>query len=294
MKILVTGATGFVGRALCRAIVARGDRLVAVSRDVNRARRDVEGADAIVTTVDAAALEGVDAIVNLAGEPVSGRWTATKKASIRASRVDRTKAIVDAMRSRATRPHVLVSASAIGFYGDRGDEVLRESSAPGSDYLAEVCVAWEAAANAASSLDVRVVTPRIGLVMGDGGALAAMRPMFAMGLGGPLGSGRQWWPWIHLDDLVRMILFAIDRDVRGPINACAPSPVRQAEHARALARAMRRPAFLPAPAFALRAATGEFSTELLASRRVVPDRATELGFAWKHADLDEALTSIIR
>jgi uncharacterized protein (TIGR01777 family) len=292
--ILVTGATGFVGRALCTAIAARGDRVVVVSRDVQRARSEIAYADAFVTAVDVTALAGVDAIVNLAGEPVSGRWTSAKKASIRASRVERTRAIVEAIRGCATRPRVLVSASAIGFYGDRGDEVLRETSAPGDDFLAEVCVAWEAAANGARELGVRVVTARIGLVMGDGGALAAMRPMFALGMGGALGSGRQWWPWIHLDDLVAMLLFAIDRDVEGALDATAPEPVRQIDHARALARAMHRPAFVPAPAFALRALVGEFSSELLASRRVVPARATELGFVFAHADLGEALASIVR
>ncbi len=293
--ILITGATGFVGRALGDALTARGDRIVVVSRDPSRARRELPKAQRVVSSVDASALEGVDGIVNLAGEPVAGRWNAAKKRAIETSRVEATRAIVKAIQQAPenARPRVLVSASAIGYYGDRGDEVLEETSRAGSDFLSEVCVKWEAAAHEAEASGVRVVTTRLGLVMGDGGALAAMKPLFALGFGGPLGNGQQWWAWIHLDDVVGILLLALDRgDVSGALNTTAPNPVRQADHARALGHAMHRPSFMPAPAFAIRAATGDFSVELLASRRVVPARPLALGYAFRWPDVGPALDSV--
>ncbi len=293
--VLVTGATGFVGSALVGALAARGDRVVVYSRSPERAKQALPAASAFVRTIDPRALEGVGAIVNLAGEPVSGRWSAKKKAAIEQSRVSGTAAIVAAMGAMPAgeRPRTLVSASAIGFYGDRGDEILDETSGAGGDFLSSVCVKWEAAANAARPLGLRVATTRLGLVMGDGGALAAMRPLFAMGFGGPLGDGQQWWSWIHLEDAVGILSFALDRgDLDGPINATAPEPVRQVDHARALGRAMRRPSFMPAPAFAIRAATGDFAVELLASRRVVPARALATGYAFRYPELGPALASV--
>lgn len=293
--VLISGATGFVGSALVAALAARGDRVVVASRSPERAKQALPSASAFTRTVDASALRGVDAVVNLAGEAVAGRWNAAKKTAIETSRVSATGAIVSAMRAlpEGERPRVLVSASAIGYYGDRGEEILEETSAAGSDFLAGVCVKWEAAANEARALGVRVATMRIGLVMGDGGALAAMRPLFLMGFGGPLGDGKQWWSWIHLADAVGLLLFALDRDdVAGAVNTTAPEPARQVDHARALGRAMRRPSFMPAPAFAIRAATGDFSVELLASRRVVPTRALALGFAFQYPELGPALAAV--
>lgn len=295
--VLLTGGTGFVGQALAKALAARGDRVVVTSRDPDRARRTVPEASTVVARADAAALRGVSAVVNLAGEPVAGRWSASKKRAIEESRVNGTRAIVRAIAELdpAERPRTLVSASAIGYYGDRGEEILEETSRAGDDFLAGVCLGWEGAALEARTSGVRVVTPRIGLVMGDGGALTAMRPLFAMGFGGPLGSGQQWWAWIHLDDMVGLLLLALDRDdVEGAINATAPEPVRQIDHARALGRAMHRPAFVPAPSFALRTVLGDFSVELLASRRVVPTRALSLGFAFRHPRVDEALADVFR
>ena len=295
--VLLTGGSGFVGQALAKALAARGDRVIVTSRDPDRARRAVPEASTVVARADAAALRGVSAVVNLAGEPVAGRWSASKKQAIEQSRVDGTRAIARAIGELPVtdRPRVLVSASAIGYYGDRGEEILEETSAAGGDLLAGVCLAWEGAANEARESGVRVVTPRIGLVMGDGGALAAMRPLFAMGFGGPLGNGKQWWAWIHLDDVVGLLLLALDReDLEGPLNATAPEPVRQVDHARALGRAMHRPAFVPAPSFALRTVLGDFSVELLASRRVVPSRALSLGFAFRHPRVDEALADVFR
>ncbi len=294
MRVLVTGATGFVGRRVCASLLARGDSFVVVSRDPSRAQGAVPGAREVVAP--GAAVTGADAVVNLAGEPVAGRWTAKKKQAIEASRVEGTARLVESIARvpEEQRPKVLVSASAIGLYGDRGEEILDESSREGDDFLARVCIGWEREAQKARALGVRVVLLRIGLVMGrEGGALEAMQPLFAAGLGGPLGSGQQWWPWIHVDDLVSLVLFAIDReDLDGPLDGTAPTPVRQREHARVLGKVLRRPAFLPAPAFALRTMLGEFSVELLASRRVMPKRALELGYAFAHPELEPALASL--
>jgi uncharacterized protein (TIGR01777 family) len=292
-RVLVTGATGFVGAHLVAALAERGDRVAVLSRDPSRARRALPRASDFVDRASPETLAKLDAVVNLAGEPVAGRWTADKKRAIEASRVEGTKKLVAAMAAMPAgeRPRVLVSASAIGYYGDRGEAILDETSPAGDDFLARVCVGWEEAAGAARALGVRVVTLRIGLVMGrGGGALEAMRPLFAVGLGGPLGSGTQWWPWVHIDDVIGLALFALDgQDLDGPLDVTAPTPVRQREHARALGRAMHRPALLPAPAFALKTILGDFSVELLASRRVIPKRATELGYAFRYTDLDAAL-----
>jgi uncharacterized protein (TIGR01777 family) len=297
-RILITGATGFVGGHLCRSLAARGDAITVVSRDAARARKQVPSAsDAVSAGPDGTiAMGGVDAIVNLAGEPVAGRWTRAKREAIETSRIEGTRRLVRSIAKldAASRPKVLVSASAIGLYGDRGEETLDESSPAGSDFLAKVCLGWEREAAAARELGVRVVPIRIGLVMGrDGGALQAMQPLFKAGLGGPLGSGQQWWPWIHIDDLIGLLLFALDRDdLDGPINATAPTPVRQREHARVLGAVLHRPAFLPALAFALRTMLGDFSVELLASRRVIPKRARELGYAFVYPELEPALASL--
>ena len=294
-RVLVTGGTGFVGGRLCSALEARGDSVTVASRSDARPRAPAR--TVISPQPDGTwALSGVDAVVHLAGEPVAGRWTTAKRAAIEQSRVAGTRALVSSisMVARGERPPVLVSASAIGFYGDRGEEILDESATPGDDFLARVCVGWEREALEARALGVRVVLLRIGLVMGrGGGALEAMQPLFKAGVGGPLGSGAQWWPWIHIEDVIGLALFALDRgEVEGPLNATAPTPVRQREHAHALGAALHWPAFLPAPAFALKALLGEFSVELLASRRVIPKRATELGYAFLHPTLAPALASL--
>jgi uncharacterized protein (TIGR01777 family) len=211
--------------------------------------------------------------------------------------VDGTRRLIEAIEalSPARRPRVLVSASAIGFYGDRGDEALAEGSSAGSDFLADVCVQWEREAARAESLGVRTVMLRIGIVLSRrGGALEAMLPAFRMGLGGTMGSGSQWWPWIHIEDLVGLARFAVDHeDIRGPLNATAPEPVQQREFAATLARVLARPAFLPAPAFALRAALGAFSQELLASRRVLPERARKGGFSFRFPRLEDSLRDLL-
>lgn len=300
MRVVVTGATGFVGRHLVQALNERNHRVVVLSRNPDRAGRSlpvVAGLHAFDPNREiapAAALEGADAIVHLAGESVSGRWDDEKKAAIRDSRVDGTRNLVEGLRDLDRRPRVLVSASAIGFYGDRGDEELGEDAGPGADFLATVAVEWEAEAARAADFGLRVASLRTGLVLGrDGGALEQMLLPFRLGLGGPMGSGRQWWSWIHLQDLVRMYLAALEGSWTGSYNATAPEPERQGDFARALAGELGRPAFLPAPAFALRLVLGEFATELLSSQRVLPQQALREGFGFRHGRLPAALADLL-
>jgi len=285
----ITGATGLVGQALAKKLTQQGEQIVAFTRDPSRAPSALRP---FARPWPPTSPLGLNAIVNLLGEPVSGRWTTAKKKAIHDSRIEGTKRLVEAIAKEPeeSRPKVLVSASAIGFYGDRGSEELREDSSSGSDFLARVCVDWEHEARAAESLGVRVVNLRIGLVMSpEGGALQSMLPLFKLGLGGAMGGGEQYWPFIHLDDLIAMIDFAIREPITGPLNATAPHPVPQAEFAKTLAHVLHRPAFLPAPAFALRGVLGEFAFELLASRRVLPKKALDLGFTFRFADLEACL-----
>jgi hypothetical protein len=306
MRALITGATGLIGGRLAERLLGDGAEVVVVGRDVARLRERFPGerVSAVAwdgATLPASALEGVDAIFHLAGEPVAaGRWTDARKARIRESRVDSTRSIVEAMR-RAPRgagaeggARVLVCASAIGIYGARGDEKLSETSAcapAGEDFLADVCVAWEAEARAAEALGARVASVRIGIVVArHGGALATMLPLFRAGLGGRLGNGKQWMSWIHVDDVVGVLLHAArEPAVRGPMNAVAPTPVTNAEFTRALGKALHRPALLPAPTFALRAALGEMADVVLASQRVLPEVALRTGYAFRHTTLEGAL-----
>lgn len=292
----ITGASGLVGARVLEALARDGKEPVAFSRSpasmLGRLPRGVS-ARAWPPRPDDVALDG---LVHLVGEPVSGRWTAAKKRAIESSRVDGTRLLVDAIAALPAerRPRTLVSASAMGYYGDRGDEVLGETAGPGTDFLARVCVGWEREAMRAEALGVRVVTLRIGLVMSrGGGALERMLPLFRMGLGGTMGPGTQWWSWIHLDDLVGLARLALERDdVRGPLNATAPEPARQRDFAATLARVLHRPAFLPTPTLALRAALGEFAAELLASRRVVPSAAVSAGYAFQFPELEACLRDV--
>ena len=298
MRVLIAGATGFVGRALVHALMERGDRRVALTRDPERARMALPGLvhghawDPLAGPPSAEAFEGVDAVVNLMGESVVGRWTQRKRSAILESREAATRNLVLGMRDAGVP--VLVSASAVGFYGHRGEEELTEDAPPGDGFLSSVCVRWEAAASEASSSGTRVVLLRTGLVAGRGGGfLTPLSRLTRFGLGGPAGSGRQWWPWVHLDDVVGLILHALDNEaVQGPLNVCAPAPARQREVASALGRVLRRPAFAPAPAFVLRRVLGEFATELLNSRRTLPAAALASGYAFRHTDLDATLRDI--
>ena len=301
MRILVTGATGFVGVALCDSLQAGGHEAWVLSRNPGAAEqipsvsRAFAWTDPLREQPPPAAFEGVDAVVHLAGESVVGRWTEAKKAAIRDSRVAGTTRLVEAIGALETRPTTLVSASAIGFYGDRGDEPLTEGSAPGDDFLAETSVAWEEAARAVEPQGVRAVQIRIGIVLeSGGGAMGKMLTPAKLGLGGPLGSGAQWWSWVHRDDLIGLIRLALEDDsMKGPYNATAPGAVRQKTFAATLGKVLGRPAFLPAPAFALKLALGGFSTELLSSKRVLPQRTEAAGYRFRHPDLEGALRDIL-
>jgi hypothetical protein len=279
MRVAITGAGGFIGARLSRYLAADGHTVVPLGR----------------TPDTMAALDGAGAVVHLAGEPLAQRWTAAAKHRIRSSRVEGTRRLVETLRRLAAPPPILVSASAIGIYGSRGDEILTERSPLGDDFLASVCRAWEQEALAAAGLGLRVVTLRTGMVLGrGGGALAKMLPLFRLGLGGPLGGGAQWISWIHLDDLVALIRHALDFPVlAGPVNATAPHPVTNAVFTQALAAALHRPAFLPVPGFALRLLYGEMSGILLASQRAMPVAAEAAGFRFRYPQLPLALGALL-
>lgn len=302
MKVVVTGATGFVGRPLVRALIERGHDVVAWTRDPARARIHLPALCAVEAWdphagTDPAKLRGVDAIVHLAGESVAGsRWTKQRKHEILASRVDGSRSIVDALQamSPGERPRALVAASAIGFYGDRGDEVLTERSSAGEGFLADVCRAWEGEVERAATLGVRTVAVRVGVVLGrDGGALQAMLPPFRLGGGGRVGSGRQWMSWVHLDDLVALFVHALENQrLAGIVNGVAPHPVTNAVFTKELGRVLSRPTLVPVPALALRAVLGEMAQILLASQRVSPERTLANGFTFRWPDLGPALEDL--
>jgi uncharacterized protein (TIGR01777 family) len=275
----LTGASGFVGRHATALLGGAGNEIRAVST-----RGDVRPAD----------FQGCDAIVNLSGAPVAQRWTTQARERIRSSRVDGTRRVVEALAQLESRPAVLINASAIGIYGPRGDEILTESSVPASDFLGQVASEWEREAMAAEKLGVRVATLRFGIVLGrDGGALEKMLLPFKLGIGGKLGDGSQWMSWIHIDDVVGLIEFALANPVDGALNVTSPNPLRNAEFTGELAHALHRPAIFPVPKFALRALFGEMSETILASQRVIPEAALQAGFEFKFPDLHGALENIL-
>ncbi|MEI6505891.1 MAG: TIGR01777 family oxidoreductase [Planctomycetota bacterium] len=299
MRALVTGGTGFVGPRLLRML----DRPTIVSRNPDRARQSIGHLAGRIVRWDPLegpppqeAFEGIDAVFHLAGESVAeGRWTAAQKARIRDSRVVGTRHLVQGIVQAHTKPAVLVSASAVGYYGDRGDEELTETASPADDFLAHVCIDWEKEAMAAEGVGVRVVTARTGIVLGSGGgALAKMLTPFQLGAGGPLGSGRQWMPWVHVADIARLYVHAADtQSIHGPMNAVSPHPVRNSEFTKALGRQLHRPAFMPAPYIGLRILFGEFAKVLFASQRVIPKVALDTGFVFQYPDIAVALKEIL-
>lgn len=295
MKFLVTGGSGFIGRALCPSLLASGHAVTVLTRAPDRARAVLPPAVECIGALDQA--RGIGSVINLQGEALaSGRWNARLKAAFVRSRVDFTRELVDWMRRQPQPPASLVNGSAIGWYGDRGDEALTEASAPGTDFAARLCRDWEAQAQAAESLGVRVCRIRTGIVLDrDGGALARMLPAFRLGAGGRLGSGRQWMSWITRADLVRLIRWLAESpDRSGAFNATSPEPLRNEDFTRVLAQALHRPALLPMPAFVLRGLFGEMSGLLLGSQKVLPDAAHAAGFEFQAPGLDAALRQILR
>ena len=300
MRILVTGATGLIGRALCQSLLDDGHTVIGLSRAPEKARgvpvTEMRHWDAMSGPTDSDALAGVEAVVHLAGEPVAARrWTEEQKRRVRDSRVVSTRHLVMGLRAMTERPAVFVSSSAVGFYGDRGDEVLDELSPPGQGFLPEVCKAWEHEAEQAQAAGIRVVLLRTGVVLSrEGGALEKMMTPFKLGLGGKLGDGRQWLPWIHIADIVGICRHALaDAATRGPINGTAPVPVTNAEFTRQLAAALHRPALVSVPEFGLRAAMGEMAAVLLSSQRVVPNAAIAAGYHFRFTTLAAALADLL-
>ncbi len=301
MRIFLTGATGLIGRRLVADRLARGDSLTVVSRDGARARAlageiDVVEADLTKSGDWQQRVNGCDAVVHLAGAGVADRrWTRAYRALIETSRIESTRRIVDAIEAASAPPRTLVNASAVGYYGDGGENVLDESAPAGDDFLADLCVRWEAQAARAATGATRVVLMRISVVLDTrGGALGAMLPIFRLGLGGPLGSGRQYFPWIHWRDVVGLIDLALSDDtLRGPVNVVAPETVTGRVFARTVGRVLRRPAVLPVPVVALRVVMGEMGRYVVASQRVVSQLATQRGYEFVFGRLEPALEDLL-
>jgi uncharacterized protein (TIGR01777 family) len=297
MHILLTGGTGLIGRRLCKHWLAQGHQLTVWSRkpeDVTRlCGADVRG----IAHPDDLGTVHVDAVVNLAGAPIAGRpWTRKRKMVLWDSRITLTEQLITWLERREQKPGVLISGSAVGWYGDGGERELTEGSPPVSeDFASRLCIAWEETAQRAEASGIRVALVRTGLVLSDeGGMLQRLLPPFKMGMGGPIGTGRQWMPWVHIDDQIALIDFLVSHeDARGPYNACAPSPARNRDFARTLASVLHRPAFMPMPAVALRLLLGELSILLLGGQRARPDRLQEAGFTFRFTDLRAALENLL-
>ncbi len=290
MKVAVTGASGLIGSALVSELENRGDQVLRIGRTA-RQEGDIVW-DPMEGNLDPSLIEAVDAVVNLAGETIEGRWTAKKKKKILESRVKGTQLLSQTFQRLDTPPKIFVSSSASGFYGDRGEEILTESSTAGNGFLADVCKAWEAAADTSS--ETRLAIARTGVVFDpSGGALQKLLIPIRLFFGGPLGGGKQWWPWITLADEVKALMHMIDTDIEGPVNLVSPQPLRNKELTKQIAKALKRPAFIPAPAFALRALLGEMADGLLlSSSRILPEALEKSGFQFSSPDLQSALESL--
>lgn len=303
MRVAVTGATGTIGRSAVAALTDRGDEVVALSRDAERAGERLGAGVATVSWPDPAAappppeaLEGCDAVLNLIGEPLDQRWTDASKRRIRASRVSTTRNLVEALGRLESRPRVLVSQSGSGVYGPRGDEPVDESEPPATgDFVADVVSAWEREARHAEELGARVAIARTGVVLSSGsGALAKMLPPFKLGVGGPVAGGRQYFPWIHLEDEVAALLFLLDTEAaEGPLHLAAPVAVTNAELSKVLGRVLRRPAVVPVPALALRVLYGEMAQIVVTGVRLAPRRLEQLGYSFRWPELEPALRDVV-
>ena len=302
MRLGITGATGLIGSALCRALIQNNHQVLLLARRPEKARQQFPSAQSIVWdarsgAVEESSLEGLDAVVHLAGEPIAaGRWNPKRKKAIRESRVEGTRNLVDVLSRLKNSPRVLISGSAIGYYGAGGDEPLEESDQAGGDFLAELCRQWESEAQRAAESGVRVVLLRTGLVLStEGGALPRMLPPFRMFVGGPLASGRQWMSWIHIQDQVEAIQYVMAHDdIEGPVNLTAPNPVTNEEFSKTLAKALARPALFRVPALALRVLFGEMARLLLISgQRVIPKKLEQAGYQFRFPELKGALAALL-
>jgi hypothetical protein len=294
LRVLVSGASGLIGKALLPVLSAEGYEIVRLTRNSQGGSGTIPWSPE--QPMSSQAVSGFDVVVHLAGETIVGRWTEAKKRRIRDSRVLGTRNLAEALAKAARRPQVLVCASAVGYYGNRGDEVLREGSSSGSDFLSGVCREWEGASQAAADAGIRTAHTRFGLVLSrDGGALQKMLLPFRLGLGGRVGSGQQWWSWADLQDVVGAILHVIKTNLHGPVNFVAPNPVNNIEFTKVLGRVLSRPTIFPVPAFAARLAFGQMADELLlASQRVEPVKLKESGYQFKFAELGKSLESILK
>lgn len=305
MKILITGATGLIGKELVQTILAKGsDEIVVLARSKTKAEKNLSSKVSIYEwknpakdLVNHEALEGVEAVIHLAGEPIAeGRWTSSKKEKLWNSRVDATRNLIKSFEEAKNHQlKTFISSSAIGFYGSRSDETLNENSSKGNDYLADLCNEWENAASSEILNGVRFTQLRTGIVLSkNGGALAKMLPPFKLGAGGRLGSGKQWMSWIHIKDMVGVILFALDNNnVTGPINATAPNPVTNSDFTKVLGSVLSRPTIFPVPGFVLKTIFGEMSCILLEGQKVIPGKALDNGFNFQYVDLSNALSDIM-
>ena len=296
MHILLTGGTGLIGRQLCRHWLSQGHRLTVLSRTPEKVAKICGEQVRGIALLEDLGQETVDAIINLAGAPIADRpWTSKRKALLWSSRITLTETMLAWLESRAQKPQVLISGSAIGWYGDGGERELTEKSPPViDDFASQLCIAWEETAQRAEALGIRVILIRTGLVLSaEGGFLSRLLLPFKVGLGGPIGSGRQWMPWIHINDQIALIDFLLrQEDTSGPYNACAPKPVRNREFAKTLGSVLHRPTFMPMPALALKVCLGELSSLLLGGQKAVPARLLEAGFTFQFTDLRAALDDL--
>lgn len=297
MRLIVTGATGFIGTELCARLLQQGHALTLLTRGAppdrsTETKRWLHWTPGTLRDWDAA-LDGADGVINLAGEPIAAKkWTYAQRHRIEESRIDATNNLVRACANAKKRPKVFISASAVGYYGPRGDEVITEEAPAGHDFLSQLCSAWEAQAVKAEALGIRVVRLRIGIVLGRGGALTKMAEPFRYFVGGKLGSGEQWMSWIHLEDVIGLIVRILeDPGIKGPVNATAPNPVRNLEFCKTLGSVMHRPCWMQVPGFALRLALGDMADMLLTGQRVIPATAEKFGYHFQYQDVESALQS---
>ena len=301
MNVLITGATGFLGRSLVKSLTKDGHSIKIITRNISKASSilgtDVDFYQWEHTTLEPPieAIDNTDAVVNLMGETVGGLWVPSKKQAIYQSRIIGTKKLVEAINKSDSKPSVLVSASAVGYYGNRGNEKLTEHSGPGKSFLSEVCEDWEDQAKSVTNSETRVITLRFAPIIGTGGDfLTQQLPLAKLGLLGPLGSGKQWWPWVHINDAVSIIKYVINKSISGPINVVSPNPIDQITFSKALAGFYNRPAIIPAPSLAIRMILWGFADELLFSRKVIPQKALDYGYEFKFVDINDAIKASIK